>query len=345
MNDFLDRSDPRKLGVGEQLRVIGQAQSKQESSKGLLAQLKNMVMGSENGNAKSSGNRTTSQTEWFSPKGDSYQYQWNGDTLRVATEQGKEVQTLEKEEVPSGHPSLRHRPTSSPKTQTGKKAGLMVQLSQLGNEALEEIQSAAYQDDDTIARTAATAADSVLPGSPSRRAVRRNQLAVLLGADTLTEEHLPNEMLSALRTLAKEGAARRGSIQYEDFAKHQNENYQLKTTKEGRQQEQQKGVQNPLPGVFTAPKGEHPFDNPFVALQYLNARQQVDQTDEGYRFHEQMGFEDTEAADSQSLLDVLQEVATTGTGSFYNVRDLLGKIGGTAQVEIKIPRQQSQRAR
>jgi len=299
-------------------------------------------MGSESKKAKSSDNRTTSQTEWFSPEGDPYQYRWRDNTLEVARPGGGVVQTLSKEEVPPGHPSLRHRPTSSPKTQAAKKAGMIARLSQLGNEALEEIQSAVYQVDDTIARTVATAADSMLPGSPSRRAVRRNQLAVLLGADTLTEEHLPNEMLSALRTLAKEGAARRGSIQYEDFAKYQDENYQLKTTKEGRQQEQQKGVQNPLPGVFTAPEGEHPFDNPFVALQYLNARQLVSKTDEGYRFHEQMGFEDTAAADSKSLFDVLVDTATSGTGSFYNVRDLLGKIGGTAQVDINIPRNRPQ---
>ena len=199
------------------------------------------------------------------------------------------------------------------------------------------MRSGVNQIDDAIARGVATAADSVLPGSPSRRAVRRNQLAVLLGADTLTEEHLPDEMLSALRTLAKEGAARRGSIQYEDFARHQNENYQLGTTKAGRRWEQQQRDKNPLPGVFTAPEGEHPFDNPFVALQYLNARQQVSRTGDDYRFHEQMGFEDTAAADSESLLDVLVKTATSGTGSFYNVRDLLGKIGGTAQVDINIP--------
>lgn len=204
------------------------------------------------------------------------------------------------------------------------------------------MRSGVNQIDDAIARGVATAADSVLPGSPSRRAVRRNQLAVLLGADRLTEEHLPNEMLSALRTLAKEGAARRGSIQYEDFARHQNKNYQLKTTKRGRKREQQKGVKNPLTGVFTAPEGEHPFDNPFVALQYLNARQLVSETEEGYRFHEQMGFEDTAAAEDKSVLDVLLEAASSGTGSYHNVRDLLGKIGGTAQVDINIPRSRTQ---
>jgi hypothetical protein len=27
----------------------------------------------------------------------------------------------------------------------------------------------------------------------------------------------------------------------------------------------------------------------------------------------------------------------SGTDSFYNVRDLLGKVGGTAQVDIEVP--------
>jgi len=40
---------------------------------------------------------------------------------------------------------------------------------------------------------------------------------------------------------------------------------------------------------------------------------------------------------TERLFHVIQKAAMSGTDSFYNVRDLLGKVGGTAQVDIEVP--------